>query len=63
MDSGGFEIESEAWFRAVAEGRILPVTDRPRDPRRGYGEWIPPNPVKPPTAERTTTRDGTRTFG
>jgi hypothetical protein len=31
MDSERFEIESEAWFRAVAEGRLQPVSDRPRD--------------------------------
>jgi hypothetical protein len=28
MDSQRFEVESEAWHRAVAEGRIIAVSDR-----------------------------------
>jgi hypothetical protein len=28
MDAKQFEIESEAWYRAVAEGRLPAVTDR-----------------------------------
>jgi len=28
VDSNKYEIESEAWYRAVAEGRLRPATDR-----------------------------------
>ena len=27
MDSQRFEVESEAWYRAIAEGRLAPVSD------------------------------------
>jgi hypothetical protein len=28
MDSKRFEVESEAWYRAIAEGRLAPGSDR-----------------------------------
>jgi hypothetical protein len=28
MDSKRFEVESEAWYRAIAEGRLSPGSDR-----------------------------------
>jgi hypothetical protein len=28
MGSQYVEVESEAWYRAIAEGRLLPVSDR-----------------------------------
>jgi hypothetical protein len=33
MGSERFEFESEAWYRAVAEGRVLAVSDRDGRPR------------------------------
>jgi hypothetical protein len=42
VDSERFEIESEAWFRAVAEGRVQPVSDRPRDVWRGVSTPLAP---------------------
>jgi hypothetical protein len=44
MDSERFEIESEAWFRAVAEGRVQPVSDRPRDTWRAVSPQAPRRP-------------------
>jgi len=35
MDPQRFEVESEAWYRAIAEGRLAPVSDH--DAR-----WTPP---------------------
>jgi hypothetical protein len=40
MDSQRFEFESEAWYRAVAEGRLSTGSDR-RD-QYGRGEARPP---------------------
>jgi hypothetical protein len=50
MDSERFEIESEAWFRAVAEGRVQPASDRPREAWRA----VPPSqaPWYPAPADR-----------
>ncbi len=44
MDSQRFEVESEAWYRAIAEGRLAPVSDH--DAR-----WTPPTaePTVPPS--------------
>ncbi len=42
MDSQRFEIESEAWYRAVAEGRLPAVTDRAL-----YGAQGNPGPPAP----------------
>jgi len=44
MDSKRFEVESEAWYRAIAEGRLSPGSDR-------YGNAPPPLPdgKAPPT--------------
>jgi hypothetical protein len=45
MDSERFEIESEAWFRAVAEGRLKPASDRPRDAWRAVQPQVPHRPI------------------
>ena len=48
MGSQRFEVESEAWYRAIAEGRLAPVSDQcagrippPEDPaqRGSGGDW------------------------
>ena len=44
VDSHRFEIESEAWYRAVAEGRLPAVTDR----AVGRAAWSPDPPVPGP---------------
>jgi hypothetical protein len=54
MDSERFEIESEAWFRAVAEGRVQPVSDRPRDAWRALS---PSQAPRRPDDRRLSRRD------
>ncbi len=50
MDSERFEIESEAWFRAVAEGRLQATSDRPRETWRAAA--MPQVPRYPEPAGR-----------
>jgi hypothetical protein len=38
MGTGEPEFESEAWFRAIAEGRLLPASDHPRWTERGWAQ-------------------------
>jgi len=48
MGSERFEVESEAWYRAVAEGRVGADSDR----KGGQQEWLEPGgrraAVEPP---------------
>jgi hypothetical protein len=48
MGSERFEVESEAWYRAVAEGRLVPATDG------GGREW----PVRSPATHMAGTEPG-----
>ena len=55
MEPQRLEVESEAWYRAIAEGRLAPVSDPGDLPRYGRLDGARPrNGIDPPRTTRWT---------
>ena len=65
MGSERFEVESEAWYRAVAEGRLVPVSDGGGEQTRRVWPPVTPDGFRPVIGENgwsLTPGVGERTF-